>query len=105
MSTGLAGFLSGLIADTFLPGGADSPPGVSIGMMLHQVKFIDTLWWRCHRRLIAELLAARGHDVVHLLRPGRSERHRRHARPITVTDGCTCAATRLREEASTGVFR
>jgi uncharacterized protein (DUF488 family) len=29
----------------------------------------ETLWWRCHRRLIAELLAARGHEVVHLIRP------------------------------------
>jgi len=36
----------------------------------------ETLWWRCHRRLIAELLHARKHDVVHLLRPGHSERHR-----------------------------
>ena len=33
-------------------------------------------WWvRCHRRLIAELLAARGHEVIHLLAPGRSEGH------------------------------
>jgi uncharacterized protein (DUF488 family) len=36
----------------------------------------ETLWWRCHRRLIAELLAARGHEVVHLVRPGHSEPHR-----------------------------
>jgi uncharacterized protein (DUF488 family) len=36
----------------------------------------ETLWWRCHRRLIAELLLARGHEVVHLLRPGHSEPHR-----------------------------
>jgi uncharacterized protein (DUF488 family) len=36
----------------------------------------ETLWWRCHRRLIAELLHARGHEVVHLLRPGHSEQHR-----------------------------
>ena len=36
----------------------------------------ETLWWRCHRRLIAELLAARGHEVVHLLRSGRRESHR-----------------------------
>lgn len=36
----------------------------------------ETLWWRCHRRLIAELLAARGHEVVHLLRPGHVEPHR-----------------------------
>lgn len=37
----------------------------------------ETLWWRCHRRLIAELLLARGHDVVHLLNPGHTEPHRR----------------------------
>ena len=36
----------------------------------------ETLWWRCHRRLIAELLAARGHEVVHLMRPGEHQRHR-----------------------------
>ncbi len=36
----------------------------------------ETLWWRCHRRLIAELLDARGHEVVHLLKPGHSEPHR-----------------------------
>jgi uncharacterized protein (DUF488 family) len=32
----------------------------------------ETPWWRCHRRLIAE----RGHDVLHILGPGRVERHR-----------------------------
>jgi uncharacterized protein (DUF488 family) len=37
----------------------------------------ETLWWQCHRRLIAELLDARGHEVVHLLRPGHPDRHRR----------------------------
>ena len=36
----------------------------------------ETPWWRCHRRLIAELLTARGHEVVHLLRPGESQPHR-----------------------------
>jgi uncharacterized protein (DUF488 family) len=35
----------------------------------------ETVWWRCHRKLIAELLVARGHDVFHLL-PGGIERHR-----------------------------
>src|SRR4051794_35618908 len=37
----------------------------------------ETPWVKCHRRLIAELLAARGHEVVHLIRPGESERHQR----------------------------
>jgi uncharacterized protein (DUF488 family) len=36
----------------------------------------ETLWSRCHRRLIAELLVARGDTVVHLLGPGRREPHR-----------------------------
>ena len=36
----------------------------------------ETLWWQCHRRLIAELLAARGHEVVHLMRPGHQDAHR-----------------------------
>jgi uncharacterized protein (DUF488 family) len=37
----------------------------------------ETLWVRCHRRLIAEAIAARGHQVVHLLAPGRAEAHHR----------------------------
>jgi uncharacterized protein (DUF488 family) len=36
----------------------------------------ETLWWRCHRRLIAELLHARGEEVVHLLSPGKQQSHR-----------------------------
>jgi hypothetical protein len=36
----------------------------------------ETLWWKCHRRLIADLLEARGHEVFHLLRPHEVKRHR-----------------------------
>ena len=36
----------------------------------------ETLWWRCHRRMLSDLLVARGWDVVHLLGPGKSEPHR-----------------------------
>jgi len=36
----------------------------------------ETLWWRCHRRLIAELLHARGEQVVHLLGPGKCQAHK-----------------------------
>jgi uncharacterized protein (DUF488 family) len=36
----------------------------------------ETPWHRCHRRWIAELLVARGHEVVHLIRPGAREPHR-----------------------------
>jgi len=36
----------------------------------------ETLWTRCHRRLIAELLHARGDEVLHLIAPARTEPHR-----------------------------
>lgn len=36
----------------------------------------ETLWWRCHRRLIAELLTARGEEVLHLLGPHEAQPHR-----------------------------
>jgi uncharacterized protein (DUF488 family) len=36
----------------------------------------ETLWWRCHRRLIAELLHARGDEVRHLVRPHETQPHR-----------------------------
>ncbi len=36
----------------------------------------ETLWWKCHRRLIADLLVARGHEVLHLLRPREIRAHR-----------------------------
>jgi uncharacterized protein (DUF488 family) len=36
----------------------------------------ESVWTRCHRRLIADLVLARGNPVVHLLSPGRREPHR-----------------------------
>ena len=35
----------------------------------------ETAWQRCHRRLIADLLVARGFGVLHLIRPGETEGH------------------------------
>ena len=35
----------------------------------------ETLWWRCHRRLIADLLVARGHEILHLIRAGETQQH------------------------------
>jgi uncharacterized protein (DUF488 family) len=35
----------------------------------------ETPWQRCHRRLISELLVARGREVVHLIRPREREPH------------------------------
>ena len=37
----------------------------------------ESLWWRCHRRLVADFAAvARGIAVSHLMRDGRLEAHR-----------------------------
>lgn len=38
----------------------------------------ETLWWRCHRRLIADALVARGAEVVHLIGPGARAVHALH---------------------------
>jgi len=35
----------------------------------------ETLWWRCHRRLIADRLTVDGWIVTHLFAPGKSEPH------------------------------
>jgi uncharacterized protein (DUF488 family) len=36
----------------------------------------ERIWWRCHRRLVAELLTARGNEVLHLLGPHEIQPHR-----------------------------
>lgn len=34
----------------------------------------EAVWWRCHRRIIADYLIATGHDVFHILGPNKIER-------------------------------
>jgi uncharacterized protein (DUF488 family) len=36
----------------------------------------EVLWWRCHRRIIADVLVSLGVPVVHLFAPGKCETHR-----------------------------
>jgi uncharacterized protein (DUF488 family) len=38
----------------------------------------ETLWWRCHRRLIADALALRGVEVVHIIPPHTLQAHPLH---------------------------
>jgi uncharacterized protein (DUF488 family) len=40
----------------------------------------EAVWWRCHRRIIADYLLARGVEVRHILGPGKIE-------PATLTPG------------------
>jgi uncharacterized protein (DUF488 family) len=35
----------------------------------------EALWWQCHRRLLADALAARGVHVVHILSAGKAQPH------------------------------
>jgi len=44
--------------------------------------------WRCHRRLIADAAAAAGAEVLHILGPGRAERHQldANARVVAAPD-------------------
>jgi uncharacterized protein (DUF488 family) len=46
----------------------------------------EVLWWRCHRRLIADVLVSLGVTVVHLFAPGKSEIHRLRP-PARLEDG------------------
>ncbi|WP_347266016.1 DUF488 domain-containing protein [Paracoccus sp. (in: a-proteobacteria)] len=45
----------------------------------------EAVWWRCHRRIIADHLLLSGHAVTHLLAPGHSE-------PAQPTPGARMAA-------------
>jgi uncharacterized protein (DUF488 family) len=38
----------------------------------------ETVWWQCHRMLVADALTLRGAQVVHLLDVGRRQPHRPH---------------------------
>ncbi len=38
----------------------------------------ETLWWKCHRRLIADAAALRGVEVVHLLGVEKTQPHKLH---------------------------
>lgn len=35
----------------------------------------EAVWWRCHRRLVADALAVRGIEVRHIVDPRRAEPH------------------------------
>ena len=43
----------------------------------------ELLWWRCHRRLIADVMLFCGWQVTHILSPTECSEHR-HADPVRV---------------------
>ena len=46
----------------------------------------EVLWWRCHRRLVSDVLVATGHAVVHIRDATHAEPHRL-APPAQLVDG------------------
>ena len=40
----------------------------------------EAVWWRCHRRIVADYLLSQGEPVVHIMGPGKTE-------PATLTPG------------------
>jgi uncharacterized protein (DUF488 family) len=53
--------------DRLIETSADTPTAVMCA---------ESLWWRCHRRMLADSLVASGCDVVHVMDGGRLEPHR-----------------------------
>src|SRR5690606_16226691 len=47
----------------------------------------EAVWWRCHRRLIADHLIARGETVFHIMGPNRLEPARLTAGAVIRSDG------------------
>jgi uncharacterized protein (DUF488 family) len=52
---------------------ADATTGAPVAIMC-----AETLWWRCHRRLISDALVVDGFDVVHLVDAGTTQTHALH---------------------------
>ncbi|QRM35942.1 DUF488 family protein [Microvirga sp. VF16] len=50
------------------------------GRSVTAIMCAEAVWWRCHRRIIADYLLASGHAVFHVLGPGKIE-------PASVTPG------------------
>lgn len=47
----------------------------------------EALWWRCHRRIVADYLLHEGREVLHLMAEGRSEPARLSAAALPAADG------------------
>jgi uncharacterized protein (DUF488 family) len=50
----------------------------------------EAQWWRCHRRVLADVLVLRGWEVRHLMPGGRLVEHRPPDFMVTGEDGLPC---------------
>jgi uncharacterized protein (DUF488 family) len=69
----------------YMTGASDFQAGISRLLDLAETKRLaymcaELLWWRCHRSLVSDYLAAcRGVEVIHILKSGKTEPHRLHS--------------------------
>ena len=47
----------------------------------------EAVWWRCHRRIVADYLIARGETVIHIMGAGRLEPASLNPGAVVQTDG------------------
>lgn len=57
----------------------------------------ESVWWRCHRRIIADYLLLRGHEVLHLMDPARAD-------PAKMTPGAVPTDGKLTYPAAPDLF-
>jgi uncharacterized protein (DUF488 family) len=63
----------------------------------------ESLWWRCHRRMLADAFVAAGCRVVHIMEGGRLDEHRLH--PAARLEGSTPVYDVEVDEAGQGRLR
>jgi uncharacterized protein (DUF488 family) len=62
----------------------------------------ELLWWRCHRRLISDVLTSLGHEVRHIRDAGEAERHELTPPARIVNGVLTYAASERQTELDLG---
>ena len=70
---GFRGYADHMLGDGFR-GGLEELLALA-GRLPTAILCAEALWWRCHRRLVADRLACSGEEVIHLLEPGRRQAH------------------------------
>lgn len=66
-------------------GGLDQLLAIATGLRT-AVMCAELLWWRCHRRIIADVLVSLGHEVRHIRDENAADRHEL-APPARLVDG------------------
>ena len=59
----------------------------------------EAVWWRCHRRLIADYLLVRGWDVIHLMAPGQQQQAALTGHAVAQPDGTIAYPEHLAQRA------